>query len=84
MFNWILRILTVALAFWLSHAYVVTMSGGSLSPVSFETLKHSVLTIWIEVQRGLERFDWVILSPLAIGLVLVVVLACGLLRPAGR
>lgn len=84
MFNWFLRIFTVAAAFWASHAYIVAASGGSLSPASFETLMYSIRALWLDARNGLDRIEWVSISPLAIGFVLVAILAFGLLRPVGR
>lgn len=84
MFEWFLRIVTVIVAFWLSHAYIVAISGNGLSPVSIETLKHDALRVWQVVQRGFDEFDWVILSPLAVGFIFVAALAFNLMRTAGR
>lgn len=84
MFNWFLRIVTVAAAFWASHAYIVAASGSSPSPASFETLMHGVRALWLDAREGFDRIDWIMLSPLAIGFVLVAFLAFGLMRPTGR
>ena len=84
MLDWLLRVVSVGAAFWLLHLYVVSNSGESLSPASIESLRHSLLEVWRGADEVVGRFEAIIFSPLTIGLIVVAVLACSLVRPAGR
>ncbi len=82
MFNWFLRILSVATASWLTYVYLLKKSGGSLSPL--RSLEHGLTGLWLEARHRVDEFEWLIVSPLGVGFVLVAFLAYGLLRTAGR